>query len=476
MPGTLVSGLRGIRFGPFQAFLVALVVAGTVFLLATPYYYLALLPGPLIVALLLLGRFPQFSWYLLIFLIPSEFLTRMSATQPGITVSKFLGLWIVVVALLMLLMDHWRVQHLKSRLWPFLAVFVLANVFSTLISAHLAIALEHLQQLLVAVVIFALTLLLTGRGGFMRTVPSVLIWGVLLNYVIFLLDFRGGVTMPWVSESPFPQDAKLPAYAMPTGYSVYLVFVFPFLIHRFAFSKGLAKKILYFCLSVLTVSGIMYLGSRAAFLLILFIAAILSFQYLRLLKPRLIGLLLAGVFLSAALVTLFMPEWYVGRQKSMVETETDGSISGRIDFLKSGWDFFKQKPFFGFGPGAFPEEYSKTLYAAKHGETPLSYRMMAHNTFLEVVVGSGLLGLLSFLALVAIALMNYRTAARNFRCEGHRDQELMTRAYLAVFLANLLYFFFISYLTMKHFWIFLAVSQLALNFSQPKHPPEKDAA
>lgn len=476
MPGTLASDLRGLRFGPIQACLFAVAIGATVYLLATPYSYLALLAGPLILALLFLGHYPQFAWYLLIFLIPSEFLTRLSPTDPGITVSKFLGIWIVVVALLMLLTDHWRARHLKSGIWPFLVAFAMANVFATLISPHLAISLEHLQQLLVAIAIFSLTLLLTSRRGFTSIIPLVLVWGVLLNYVIFLLDFRLGVTMPWVSASPFPHDVKLPAYAMPTGYSTYLVFVLPFLVHRFAFSKGFMKKSLYFGLTFLGLSGVMYLGSRAAFVLVLFLVAFLGLQYLRLLKPRLIGLLLAGIFVSAALVVVLMPEWYVARQKSLVETKTEASIKGRIDFLKTGWALFKEKPFFGYGPGSFAEEYSSTPYAAENAETPLTYKMAAHNTFIEVVVGSGLLGLFSFLGVIAVALRNYWTAARTFRRNGNTERELMTNAYLAVFLVNLLFFFFISFLTMKHFWIFLAVSQLALNFSRSDAASEGDAA
>lgn len=476
MPGTLVSDLRDLRFGPFQAILAVMVVAGTVFLLATPYYFFALLTGPLILALFFLGRNPRLAWYLLVFLIPAEFLTRLVPTQPGITVSKLLGIWIVVVALLMLLMDVWRVRHLKSALWPFLVAFVVVNVAATLITSHLANALAHLYQLLVAIVIFALTLLLTNRNGFASVIPSILIWGVLLNYVIFLLDFRLGVTMPWVAESPFPRDVHLPGYAMPTGYSTYLVFVLPFLIHRMAFSKGLMKKAVYFGLIFLGLSGVMYLGSRAAFVLVLFLVAFLCLQYLRFLRPRLIGLMAAGVLLSASLVLLLMPDWYMGRQKSMVETKTDVSIRARVDLMNAGWELFKQRPFLGFGPGNFSEEYAHTPYAPEYATAIMAFRMAAHNTYIEVLVGSGLLGLFCFLGLILVALMNYRKAAKTFRLDGNRERELLTNSYLSVFLVNLLFFFFISMLTMKHFWIFLAISQLALNYSKTKLPSELDAA
>jgi O-antigen ligase len=476
MPGIVAETLRGLRFGPLPALLTAAVAVGCVYLLTTPYSYLALVPGPLILALLLFGRYLQFSWYFFIFLIPFEFLTRLSPTQQEYSVSKLLGLWIVVVSLLMVLTNRWRPQHLRSGFWPFLAAFVLVNLFTTLTSSHVLLAVNELRQILVVVTIFALALLLTTRRGLLSTIPSVLIWGVLLNYAIFLVEFRFGVKMPWVSESIFPRDVKLPGYALPTGYSTYFVFVLPFLVHRFAFSKSFTRKALYAGLTVLTVAGIMYMGHRAAFLLTLFVAALLCFQYLGRLKPRLIGFVLAGVFISVVSVALLMPAWYVERQKSMVETETDASVKIRIVLLKAGWDFFKQKPLLGFGPGTFGEEFANTLSAADYADTAEDYRMGAHNTYLSVLVSNGLVGLFFFLGLVVIALRNYRAAAKNFRREGDHERELLLGAYQAAFMVNLFFFVFISYLTMKHFWIFLAISQIALNVSKLQHPSEESAA
>lgn len=476
MSETVADTLRGLRFGPFQALLLAATVAGSVFLLTTPYYYWALVPGPAILGLFLLGRYPQVSLYIFIFLIPFEFLTRWSSTQSEITVSKFLGVWTVIVSLFMVLLGRWRAKHLRSALWPFILAYVLINVVSTLNSDHLATAVYDVRLLLVAVTVFALVLLLSTTSSFVSTIPTLLVWGVMLNYAIFLLEFRFGVTMPWVEGTYFPRDVSMPAYAMPTAYSIYFVFLLPFLVHRFFFSRGHAMRALYGALAAVAVSGMMYLGSRAAFVVTLFLVVILTAQYLKLLKPRLVGFLLAGLFAGVALLIVFTPEWYLARQKSMFDTKTEASVSQRVTFLRTGWQFFKQKPILGFGPGAFMDEYATTLESASYATPWQGYRMRAHNTYLEILVGTGLLGLLSFLAIVGIALRNFRVAARNFRRKGELSRELLANAYQAAFVVNLLYFLFISYLTMKHFWIFLALSQITLNVSERSHHGEVEAA
>lgn len=468
MPGTVADTLRDLRFGPFQALALAAVIAVSVYLLTTPYYLWALVPGPLILVLYLLGRYPQFALYLFIFLIPFEFLTRWSETQKEITVSKFLGIWIIVVALAMLLVGRWSARHLRSAFWPAIAAFLLVNVVATLNSDHFGTALNDLRSLAVAVSVFALVLLLTTQRGYARTIPTLLIVGVMLNYFIFLLEYRYGVTMPWLSDPAFPKDVARPAYALPTGYSVYFIFILPFLVQRFFFSTGFVLRALYAALALLAVSGIVYLGSRASFVVVLFVILVLCFQYLRLLKPRLVGFLLAGAFLGLLLAVALVPQSYWARQRSMTDTKTSPSISMRLDFLNLSWELFKRKPLLGFGPGAFRDEFATTNFALSAYETTEAFRMRAHNTYLEVLVGTGLIGLFFYAALIGVALRNFRQAAKNALVSGDLEQKLLANAYEAAFLGNLLLFLFISYLSMKHFWIFLAISQVALNISK-KH-------
>lgn len=467
MPVTVSDTLRGLRFGPFQALLLAGVVASSVYLLATPHYIWALLPGPLILALYLLGRYPQFALYLFIFLLPFSFLTRWSATQgEEITISKFLGLWIVVVSLAMLLVGRWQARHLRSMLWPFVASFLLINLVATLKSDYFMTALNELRQLAVAVAVFAMVLLLLTRRGFQRTLPSILVWSVLINFAIFLLEFRFDISLPWTTGTIYAKDVTRPAYAMPSGSSTFLAILLPFLVHRFFFSRGFGQRAVYGALALVPLSGIVYLGSRASFVIVLFLILVLSIQYLKLLKPRLIGFLLAGVFAAAVLVILFVPQFYWDRQKTMFDTKTDASVGMRIAFLRTGWDLFKQKPLLGFGPAAFAEEYATTLYAANFARSSGSYYMKAHNTYLEVLIGSGLLGLLSFLALIGVALRNFRIAATKASRDGDLEHKLLCNAYEAAFWVTLILFLFVSHPEIKHFWIFLAISQIARNIAE----------
>ncbi len=467
MPVTVADTLRGLRFGPFQALLLAGVVGGSVYLLTTPHYLWALLPGPLVLALYLLGRYPQFALYFFVFLMPFSYLTRWTAT-PGeeITVSKFLGIWIVTVALSMLLVGRWQARHLRSRLWPFIVAFLAINLVATLRSDYFSTALVDLRQLAVAVVVFALVLLLLDRRGLQNTLPTVMIWSILANFLIFLLEFRFGLSLPGTAGAIYKRDVTLPAYALPTGYSTYLAFLLPFIVHRFFFSRSFVRRALYGVLALVPVAGIVYLGSRAAFVLLLFLTVLLCLQYLKMLRPRLIGFLIAGLCAAAVLVILFVPATYWERQKTMADVKTDASVGMRVAFLKTGWELFLRKPFLGFGPGTFLEEYATTPNAAKYSYTWGTYRMRAHNTYLEVLVGSGLPSLLCFLLMIGVALWNFRIASARARQNGDLEGKLLANAYEACFLLNLMLFFFISYLSMKHFWIFLAISQIARNSAE----------
>jgi O-antigen ligase len=98
------------------------------------------------------------------------------------------------------------------------------------------------------------------------------------------------------------------------------------------------------------------------------------------------------------------------------------------------------------------------------------YRRVAHNTYLEILVGSGLLGLGVFLGIVYHALKNYKVAVKNYFRRGDVENELLANTYRTAFIANLLFFLFSSDPASKLFWMFLALSQISLKLSP------KDAA
>lgn len=468
--------VKTLRYGPFQLLLAIGAIGSSLALLASPYARWSFVPGLAIALLLLLSWRPRLGYYLFVFLIPFEFLTRLSETHRFFSVPKALGAWITLVVLLSLLLQRGRSATLRSRLWAPLALFVVVNVCAAALSPWGPTAADHLRKLAVAISVFALTLFFVDRRGFRDTLPSVLIGSILANYALFVLEFVFDVPIGGGGEPIFPKAVDQPAYALPTGYSSYFVFLLPVIAYRFFQARTVTRRALWLALAGVSVWAIVYLGSRAAAVIFLLVLALLFAQYLELFKPRFLGLLAAVALLGVAAVVLLTPAEYWTRQKGAVEYQTDPSVSRRVSYLRAGWDAFRERPLLGAGPGTFSELYSRSPQGAQFGNPASDFRRDAHNTYLEVLVGSGVVGLALFLALIARALANFRAAIRGFKLAGDRANELLTRSYLIVFSANLVFLLFLSSLYMKYLWISLALSELARRFSADRGQAPGEAA
>lgn len=86
-----------------------------------------------------------------------------------------------------------------------------------------------------------------------------------------------------------------------------------------------------------------------------------------------------------------------------------GSLSQRIEYAKASIHLINQHPVFGVGTGDIPEAFQR---AYDEMQSPLEpqYRNKAHNQYLSIAVGLGLVGLLVFLASL---LVPYFASKRN---------------------------------------------------------------
>jgi O-antigen ligase len=145
---------------------------------------------------------------------------------------------------------------------------------------------------------------------------------------------------------------------------------------------------------------------------------------------------------------------------------SDNSISRRIDYIVVAWDAFLENPLLGAGPGTFVDLWGEAVVAGKveKGESR-NYRRPAHNTYLEVLVGSGLLGLLPYLAVILLALKGFFNAQRKFALQGNGGAASLVGAFKLSFISILFYFLILSAFYHKFFWVSLAFSQLVQQFA-----------
>ena len=86
-----------------------------------------------------------------------------------------------------------------------------------------------------------------------------------------------------------------------------------------------------------------------------------------------------------------------------------GSLSQRIEYTKASLYLIKQHPVFGVGTGDIPNAYQQA-YDELNSPLEPQYRYKAHNQYLSITVGLGLVGLLVFLCSL---LVPYFASKRN---------------------------------------------------------------
>lgn len=221
--------------------------------------------------------------------------------------------------------------------------------------------------------------------------------------------------------------APKPFFNDHTAYGAALAFYFPFLAgmlfnHKYSpLQKGFTIGFL-----IIFTLAIVFSYTRATWLSLAGAAGVLV---LLLLKLRLRYITIAG----AIIITLLALNWkdlmlqlehntqdssgeFAGHVQSMTNITTDASNLERINRWKSAWRMFKEKPVLGWGPGAymfqyapFQMSYEKTIISTNFGN-----RGNAHSEYLGPLAESGVLGPISFLAIVmvvtSLALRLYRTA------------------------------------------------------------------
>jgi len=117
----------------------------------------------------------------------------------------------------------------------------------------------------------------------------------------------------------------------------------------------------------------------------------------------------------AALLTvgiLFAPGLYweriMGLRDAFETTTLDWSVYTRLLALHTAWDMFLNHPFTGVGIGNFVDAAAYKLFV----------RIVVHNTYLEILVGMGIFGLMSFLSII-LSGMRHSLAGIRHRWTRH---------------------------------------------------------
>ncbi len=242
------------------------------------------------------------------------------------------------------------------------------------------------------------------------------------NYIwIFIMAFTGIIIYTLVKHAPFGFDNQVmahsvcrPFYKDHTSYGATLAMVLPMLVPLFTFIKreDINTRFLMVLLGLLILFATVVSYTRATWLSI--IASLVVWAIIKLkirIEIVLVSIaILVGVFYSVRSQVMIEMEQnrvessgeFAEHVQSMSNISTDQSNLERINRWSCALRMWKDKPFFGFGPGTYQFEYGR--YQRSYEKTKIStdfgIRGTAHSEYFGPLSEEGVFGLLSILMVI----------------------------------------------------------------------------
>jgi O-antigen ligase len=227
--------------------------------------------------------------------------------------------------------------------------------------------------------------------------------------------------------------------------------VLPLAVYRAMNSSGFLKLMFWGCVSILLILVVLS-GSRGGLLGLLGMGAVFLAYYGG--KKR--AQVILVIFVVGVLAYYFIPDEYWFRASTIIhpEREKGGSISTRLDNYKAAVNMIIDHPFIGVGISNFRQ------VAPDYG---LYSGTVAHNTYLEVLTGGGLLHFIPF-CLILVSCWRKSSPAHS-DTKRFRDLFICLRASLVSLLITL---FFLSDPHKKILWFLFAIISSAYYIAEER--------
>lgn len=411
---------------------------------------------PLALADSLLSANPRQNWalYLFVVLIPLQNLYSQYVPNLGGGLN-FLNLAFLLSLLLALYSGGRlvRASGVNGWLYAFAAVAVFALAIGTGNVSDTGVHLNTLKDQLIAMAFLLLAQFSATDWGSVRRLLLVSL--LPLPYMLFVMWDQHQA----VSSFNYDHDLRIRGTFTDLGANELAAFCVTGLLLSAALllssRLGWGWRLLLAVAAGCTAVGVVLTYSRTAY-----IAALLGFGLLVLLRRHRLRLLLP-LLLLAALLPVMLPPSAVQRFSSIEveEGRRDESTDNRFVYWGIAWEQFTRHPLFGTG------------YHTFHHKEINPHGTDTHNFFLRELVEKGLLGALVLLGLlVAIGRMLwrlYRRAPPGSFAYGFAIGMLC--AFLAMLCGNLFGDRFTHYPMIAHFWLYvgLAMRMSALQQAEP---------
>jgi O-antigen ligase len=240
-------------------------------------------------------------------------------------------------------------------------------------------------------------------------------------------------------------------------------------IHLWRSEKSSLRRWILIIMSGTIVYAVTLTASRGAMLALGVSIVILVLQQ----RNRVQTLFVLVIF--AAIVLLVMPTSARERigltadngasADELTISSRDASTRNRMSYQVLGMRLFLQRPVTGIGLGNFGNAYDRSEFRWLNEQTETGQRSReAHNMYLEILVGTGLMGMLPFMSLLYFTIRDFIRTCRNLL--PNSSLKFMSQGLLAGFGAFLAASLFLSEQYEKYFWLLIALAPVVLRLAQ----------
>lgn len=434
--------------------LAVLCFAAQIVLLQGELFFIApVLPLAILVALFLY-RSPETGLLLLAFIIPFEGI--FSGSNP-FTGAKLIGFSLILICAAKVLSRQISLERILTRLNFPIFFLILFFILSSALTEYSGYSFHTIRQLLTGIIIFYLTLLIGDRINFHH----------LARTIVTSVAITGMIAILAIGDSSV-EGRAIGLLTDPNVFAMLLINAIPLSIYLILFEPTKILKLFWGLLFIVMLVAFQKTMSRSGLLVLLFLFFLLALNYKYLLRKLPLSRIFLGATITlivAIISTSFLPGEYRERILSLTSLSSgpttsveDISLGRRTSYIFVGLEALKQNPILGSGPGTFPLKYAQSGFAtafSPEGDDMDIFRR-AHNTYLETVTETGILGLLALIAILVVGLRQFLQARKQELIRG-RLQNAHLITHFAISLTGIaIFLLFLSELTNKYLWIYLA--------------------
>ncbi|MGV8980341.1 O-antigen ligase family protein [Clostridium sp.] len=350
------------------------------------------------------------------------------------------------------------VNFFSDKLSIFIAILLAIMLLSTIYALDKTLALSESARFITYIFMY---FIIKYEFNNKKQIKILLRCYIFVSFVLSCIGIyqhftRFGLTEKFTKPSAFGTGIRIASTLFnPNAYGAYLILIIFPVIMLSIYEKNKNKKIVYTFLSILLFTNLLMTWSRNA---------LLGFG---------LGVLVLGLIYSIKLIfalggfsilMCFIPPVF----QRLKDVTSSSQNESRIKLWKTAIMMIKEHPILGVGNGNFVTRYNEYIKKYKELKYQEYQNYPGHNSYLKVQSELGIIGIVSFLGIVAIALNRVKKLYSTTKDSFYKPFYMGVMASMVAFLFMNLFdnLFFVPKAT-TFFWFLLATVEALLN-NRPK--------